>query len=287
MVDYPEQSNIRGLDIREAVTGFADASYIFKSAISQATTKGDSIRWFQKTAAHLTAVTPMNVKNKAIMAIPAQLETSWTRNTSYIQEFMAEDTISEMDIQSAEISVFARMLQELVFSVQKQVDTYVWDTVTENRSPSTINSVTATAAWDAGSGQDPVEDILEALMDIEQYDYDTSSAELWISPKDKKSLLTWLISTKGASIPSFASQKVQDGVLMNFLGCKVRVSNNVTADYALVIIPSKAATWYSHTDITSAIIANEGLNKKIRVWQRGVCTLDNPRAVGLISNTQN
>jgi len=286
MADQVEMQDIRGLDIDKAVKGFALTEYIFKNAVTVVNTSADHIRWYQETAADLTATAPMRVANKATLALPTELEVSWTRNTSYVKEYMAQGTISEMDIKSADIDVLARTLLRLTRAVVKQVDTDIYNVASESQTAVNINSVTSNAAWDAASGQDPIEDILEAMQKIEEADYETSGLEIWLSPKDKKSLLTWLISTKGASIPQFASEKVENGVLMTFLGAKVRVSPNVVADSALVLNPKKAVTYRQFTDTTSKIIENPGLNKMIRVWARGIATLTDPKAVTIITNTQ-
>lgn len=283
-----EEANIRGLDIDKTVKGFALVEYIFKSAVTVSSISADSIRWYQETAADPTANTALGLKvaNKATYALPFTLEHSWTRNTSYVKEYMAEGTISEMDIMSADIDVLARTLLRLTRAVVKQVDTDIYNVITENQSASNINTVASTAAWDAASGQDPIEDILDAMRTIEQNNYSTSNLEIWLSPLDKKNLLTWLITTKGASIPRFASDKVESGVIMEFLGAKLRVSPNVVADSAVVLNPKQACTFKQHTDTTSRIIEEPGISKKIRVWERGIALLTDPKAVCLITNTQ-
>lgn len=281
-----EKSNIRGLDIDKTLKGFALTNYIFKNLCQQSTTSAEEIRWYQETAADLTATSPAKVANIARLATPTHLEVDWTRNTSYVKKYMAEVTISEEDVMSADIDVLARQILRLTRAITKQVDTDIWNVLTEDQSATNINSVTSTAAWDAGSGQDPIEDVLEALQNIEENDYDTSGAVLALSPKDKKSLLTWLISTKGASIPQFASGKVVDGEIMTFLGCRVIVSNNVTADYAAVFLPSRACTWKTHTALSSETSRKFGIGYTITALERGIALLTDPKAVSLISNTQ-
>lgn len=90
---------------------------------------------------------------------------------------------------------------------------------------------------------------------------------------------------KGSSIPQFASQKVEQGVVMEILGLRVVVSENVTTDYALVFVPQRAATWKSFMQISSAVIDDPGIGKKIRVWEEGECLLTDPKAVCLITDT--
>lgn len=285
MADSVEMQEIRGLDIDKAVKGFALMEYIFKNDCTVSSTSADSIRWYQETSADLTATSPSAVANVSPLSIFPTLEVTWTRNTSYVKKYAAEGFISMEDMKSADVDVVARTLLRLTRAVVKQVDSDIWDVMTESRSVVNINSVTSTAAWDAASGQDPIEDILEAKQKIWEANYNPEGASLYLSPKDHKSLLTWLISTKGSSVPAFASERVRTGTVMNILGLNVKVSNNVTADYAAVVVPQVACTWKSHTPTTSRAIEEPGIGTKFRVWELGIAILTDPKAVTLISNT--
>lgn len=286
MAESVEMAEIRGLDIDKAVKGFALSEFIFKNDCTTSTTAVDQIRWYQETAADLTATTPSKVANVAALATFATLEATWTRQTTYIRKYAAESFISMEDMKSADIDVVARTLLRLTRAVTKQIDARVWDVMTESRSVSNINQVASTAAWDAGSGQDPIEDILDCKLQIMNQNYNPEGASLYLSPTDYKNLLTWLISTKGSSIPQFASEKLNSGVVMSILGLNVKVSVNVTADYAAVVVPQVACTWKSYQDVTSVAIQDQGLGTKFRVWALGEAILTDPKAVCLLTNTQ-
>jgi hypothetical protein len=288
MPDTIEQQDIRGLDIDKAVKGFALVEYIFKTDCMQATTSGDSIRWYQETANDLTATSPQDIE-KMPLSTPATLETSWTRRTSYVREYMTEVFISEMDIQSADIDVIARQLLRLTRAVVKKVDTRIFNVVTEDLSPSTIQTFTAAsiggAKWDAASyAGNPIKDLLHAKYLIENQGYDTSNLVAYLNPLDARNLIDWLIAGKGSSIPQFASEKVRTGTLMNLLGITIKVSNNVTNDYCVIFVPQTAVTWKTHTATTSRMIEEAGIGRKIRVWERGEAILTDPKAVVLITD---
>jgi hypothetical protein len=70
------------------------------------------------------------------------------------------------------------------------------------------------------------------------------------------------------------------------MGARVVVSENATTDQALMFVPQLAATWKSFVPITSAIIDEPGIGKKIRVWEEGECILVHPKASYLLTNTQ-
>lgn len=283
MADTVEQQNIRGLDIDKTVKGFALIDYIFKNDVTNVSTTADSVRWFQETSADLTVTAPSTNVNISPLSVFPTLEHSWTRNTSYMRKYGNEGFISMEDIKTADISVLSRTLLRLTRAVIKQVDARIFTVMSEGGTATTINSVSATGQWDAGSGQDPIEDILDALRTIEEDGYDTRGAVVYMIPKHKKDLLTWLISTKGSSIPAFSSARVADGTLMEILGAKIKVSLNAGSTYVTVALPKEAVTWYSATDTTARAIEEPGIGTRIRVWEIGEAVLTDPNAVCIIT----
>lgn len=290
MADTVEMQDIRGLDIDKTVKGFALVEYIFKNDCVVTAASGDSIRWYQEDSSDLTATSPTNIEHGSL-STPLTLEVSWTRQTSYVKEYMVEGTISEMDLLSADIDVIARTLLRLTRAVTKKVDADIWNVMTESQSASNIQSFATTSVggdqWDAASyAGNPIKDALHAKKLLYDYGYDAEGASWYLSPTDYQNVIDWLITGKGSSIPGFSSEKVRSGTVTQILGLNVKVSTNVTADYSAVVVPQKACTWKEHTAITSRIIDNPGLNKKVRVWERGIAILTDPKAVVLITDTQ-
>lgn len=289
MADTAGMAEIRGIDIDKLAKGFADEDFILKKFCTQTSTAAREIRWYSKTAGVLTATSPAAVANVAELARPFVLEQSWTRNTSYVRKYFVESpTISEEDIKDSDIDILAGNLRDLTRSVAYQVDSRIWDVMTESRTPVNINNVTTNAAWDTASytSVNIIEDLMDAKLQIRTYNYNPEGAILLLSPTDHKNLLNWLIDGKGSSIPSFASSKLETGVVMEILGLKVVVNNFVTASYAAVVIPQRAVTWKTFTPITARTIEEVGIGTKIRVWEEGEAILTDPRAVCLISDTQ-
>jgi hypothetical protein len=287
MADTVGMADIRGLNVSKVVTGFALREYVFKQLCIVQSVSSWQDRYYQETATDLTGGTGSAVEGVPRLANFPHGEVSWTQQNSYMKKHGMESRISWEDAKTNDVDTIARSLLRIARAVAKSVDAEIWDVITESQSPSNINSVTSTAAWDAGSGQDPVEDILEAKQKISENDYNPDrDTFLLLSPKDYKSLLTWLISTKGSSIPQFSSEKVRNGRIGEFLGLTVLVSNNVTADFAAVVIGKEAATWKAVQGLTTRTIEDAGIGFTIRSWEVGACQLKNPKAVTLISNTQ-
>jgi hypothetical protein len=233
-----------------------------------------------------TAILASSIANVAFGARPVVVEQSWTRNTSYIKKFFVESpTISMEDIKDCDIDILAANVRDLVRAVENQVDIRIYNVLCESvgslPDPVNINSVTSTH-WLSGS---PIYDIMNAKQQIRSNSYNPEGAILYINPIEHKNLLTYLISTKGSSIPSFSSQKIETGVVMELLGCRVVVSQNATTNYALMFVPQRAATWKSFTPITARNIEEVGIGTKIRVWEEGEAILTDPKAVCLLSGS--
>lgn len=296
MVASGEQ-NIRGIDIDKLAKGFADEETIFKKFVTIATTSAREIRWYQKTAGYLdtvdtTGITGSQIPAVGYRALPHVVEQSWTRNTSHVRKYFIESpTISMEDIKDSDIDILATNVRDLVRGVVRQVDINIYDVLTDNvngtiwdGSSVTTNAATGTG-WDDTALGDPIKDIMLGITTIRIQSYDTNKLIMILHPTDHSNLIQFLISVKGSSIPSFSSEKVRSGVVMEILGVQVVVSANATSDNALIFVDKRAATWKSFMGITSVVIDDPGIGKKIRVWEEGITLLTDPNASYGITDT--
>lgn len=291
MADTSGQADIRGIDIDKLAKGFADEETIFRRFVANSTTSAREIRWYQKTAGYLdsvdtTGITGSQIPSVGSRALPTVVEQSWTRNTSYIKKYFVESpTISSEDIKDTDIDILATNVRDLVRAVARQVDIRIYDIITDNVSGvpfdgTTVTSAAATAdGWDDAVTGDPIKDIMAGITTIRNQSYDTNGLVMILHPDDHSALLQYLISVKGSSIPNFSSEKVRTGVVMEILGVQIVVSANATTDYAVMFVPQRAATWKAFMPITSVVIDDPGIGKKIRVWEEGECILTDPNAV--------
>jgi hypothetical protein len=278
-------ANIQGLDTDKMLKGFALRSYIFKGLVTVAGMSGDSVRWYQETAADLTATSPATITTSPLATFH-NLEPSWTRNVSYPVKYAAESLMSREDMKSSDISLYARTLLRLTRAVAKKVDTDIYNALTENQTPVNIGTGAATGTgWDDTTNGNPVLDIMAAQQAIAENDYDTGNLIVAMDPNNYKDLMNYLITVKGSSIPQFASDKVQTGVVGVLLGCKLVVSNNVVADSVYVGNPAVSCTWRSFEDLQTGSEEVLGIGTKIAVWENGVAYLTDPKASYLITDT--
>ena len=297
MADTSGMADLRGINVDKLAKGFADEQNMFKKFCTVTTTSAREIRWFQKTAGFLdstdsTGMTASLVANTAERALPVVVEQSWTRNTSYVRKYFVESPlISQEDINDTDVDILATNVRDLVRAVERQVDQRIYNVISDTVTAvpgdgGNVQTVAATAdGWDDAATGDPIADLLNAKQLLRSYSYDPEGAILAINSIEHRNLLKYLISVKGSSIPSFAAQKVESGVVMEILGLRVVVSQNATTDYAVVFVPQRACTWKSFVPITSVVIDDPGIGKKIRVWEEGEALLTDPKAVCVITDT--
>lgn len=292
MADSSAQADIRGLSIDKTAKGFADEDNVFKKFVTNKTQKARELRWYKKTEGFLdtpttSGITTSQMENVAFKARPDVVEQSWTRQSSNIRKYFVESPwISMEDIKDNDISVLATNIRDLTRAVARKVDKRIYNVVTEDQSPSDINTTAAAGTgWDDATNGDPIGDILIAKRKIRQAGYNPEGAILAMDSLAHQQLLQFLITTKGSSIPQFSSEKVRTGVVMELLGVSVVVSENVVTDSVAMWVPSRAATWLNFAPMTGTTKTDVGIGTKIRVWEEGECILTDPKAVHLTTDT--
>jgi len=289
MADQSAQADVRGLFVDKLVKGFADEENVFKQFCTVTSTSAREIRWFQKTAGFLdsvdtTAITASQIANTSSKSRPVVVEQSWTRNTSYVRKYFVESPwISIEDINDTEVSILATNIRDLVRAVERQVDARIYTVISTGTG--VLTGAAIADGWDDTATGNPILDLLTAKQQIRANGYNPEGAVLAINSIEHKNLLNFLISVKGSSIPAFASNKVMDGTVQEVVGLRVVVSENATTDEALVFVPQRACTWMNFMDITSVVVDDPGIGKKIRVWEEGEALLTDPKAAYLITDT--
>lgn len=298
--DTSAEADIRGINIDKLAKGFGILLPTFKNYVSVSKTSNREMRWYRKGLTLATAMNPLDtpattgitkslMQNTSFKARPFVVEQAWERQTSYIQKFFVESPLISMeDIKDNDIDVLAENVKDLVRAVHFKVDRRIYDILTEattsgTPNPTTVNDTAATAGWATVATCNPVLDLLNAKMEISQSGYDPEGAICLMNPLEHKNLINYLINVKGSSIPPFATEKIKSGVVMNLLGLKIAVSTQATAAYVITFVPSEAVKWKEFMPITSVVIDEPGIGKKIRVWEEGNGYLSDPRAVHILT----
>jgi len=299
--DGSAEADIRGINIDKLAKGFGKLIPTFKNYAVQSKTKNREIRWYRKGLTLATAMNPLDVptttgvtgsmmNNTSFKARPFVTEMKWERQTSYVKKYFVESPmISLEDIKDNDIDILAGNVEELVRAVHFKVDRRIYDVLTEattsgTPNPTNVNTDAATAGWTTTATCNPILDLLIAKRKIKAAGYSPEGAIVLMNQLEEQSLLNYLISIKGSSIPSFATDKVKSGVVMELLGLKIVSSPNATADWVITFVPGKAVKWKSFMPITSVVMNEPGIGKKIRVWEEGEAMLTDPLAVHIISS---
>lgn len=288
MVDTTGEANLRAENIETMVKGFALQEYKMKQVVMISSSNSWSESYYQETATELTAKGTRSVKGIPRLANFPYGEVSWEKKSSYMLKYGMEGIISWEDEKTNNIDVIARTLVRIARGVAKAVDDEIWAVISENQSPSLINTVAVDSGseWDSATvaNRDPVQNILDSLKEITIDNYDPYSNEsyLLLNPTDYANMLG------NSKFLTYFKQgeAVKNGRVGSLLGLNVIVSNSVTNDYAMVVIAKICATWKSASPLTVVTIEDPGLKKTIRAWEVGTTQLTNPQAVCLITNTQ-
>jgi len=278
--------NLRDEDIDRLVKGFALQRYVFKDSLMVNTSNSWKETFYKETAADLTAKGTRNVKGVGRLSKFPTASVVWNKETRVHQKYAIEDTISWEDAQTNEIDVVARTLQRIGRAVAKAVDDEIYSQVSTNAG----NSVTITAGseWDSSnqSKQDPIKDILNAVKECSKDNYDvlSNSGELWFSPTDFANVLANANVRNAGQF--WTSDVTKNGKVGRLVGLNVKVSNSVTDDEAIVMIPKTSGTWKQAHALTTNTINDPGIKLTIRAWEVGVTQITNPDAICKISNTQ-
>ena len=284
------ETELRGLNIDKVSKDMFEEALIFKNEVTIQSTSSREIRWYQKTSGYITATAPAKISAIAYGARPFVLRQSWTRNQSFTKKYMLDSEVINMEDESdSDVQIFMNNAQDLTEAIAFDLDGDIWDVSTEDQTPVNINSVTTKAAWDAASGQDPYLDVSAAERVIrQQTKRKNPNLTLYLNALNYDSLKVWLVSTKGSSIPGFSSQLVNNSVLVSFDAKRIIISENVTADKALLADLKQSVIYKEFTPLTTKIIGDgelSGIGRKIRIWTNGIALLVRPKYNCLIENT--
>lgn len=301
MADTAGQADIRSLDVDKAAKGFADEANVMRKHVVNAKTKAREMRWYQKTSGFLdstntSGITASQIADTADGALPVVVEQSWTRNTSFSKKFSTESPwIAIEDLKDSDINVMATNVRDLVRGVARQVDQRIIAVLT-NALPATptlplSGSVTVqnTAAtgngWDDLVNGNPIKDMLKGQQLIRSQGYDPMGVICGMNSVEHMNLVNYLIDVKGSSIPDVAAEKVKSGIVLSLLGNNILVSENFTTDWVVQWLPGRSVTYKEFIPMSSTVLTDAGVAKKIRVWTHGDAILTDPNSVHVISDT--
>lgn len=277
--------NLRASKYDAKVKGFAERMYKFKQAVTIASTNAFKNYFFRESPTPLTGQT-----GNAIRGIPRganfpQAVAQWDRIMATIEQYGVEDNIYWIDIMTDDVDVQDRTLFRLAESVTKAVDDAIWEGLGGTGTLSAVTSFSIVGrAWDEASAT-IMDDLQRARMIIAQNNYDTTNLMAFVSPKDYRSIMSYLYE-KGSQAPSIGEGIVNNGKMNNVAGIQFVMSNSVSASNCLVLVPKICGTWVEAQPLSTTTIEDKYKSVTIRVSEVGVVQLTDPNAVVRIFGTQ-
>ena len=281
MADTVGMQDIRGLNVNNIVTGFSLQEFVIKPLLRNSSSSKWQERYFQETAADLTASTPSVIKGVNRLSTFPVLEVSWTQKNSYQKKHAAETIISWEDALSNDVPVIERSLLRIARAIRKSVDDDCYTNIVDYTTNANLSGA-ATFGW-ASASANPVKDVNTAIASIQGQNYNITNAVLLINPTTFADLKNYLTHTKGASIPSWSSQVAQNGKVMEFMGLNVLVSNSIETSGAVVLIPQECGNYLQLQALTTETIPDPGIKYTIRSWEIGLVQITNPKTIYFIS----
>ena len=269
------------------VKQIAEPSYKFKQAVTVVSTNAWKNTFFREDTTMSSGPAGNLFKGVPWGANIPQSDTTWQEVSTRIVAHKVETNIPWEQIISEEINVQARTIIRRTREIVKSVDDDIWSGLTENGSPSLIQTFNiGTRCWDESSAA-IIDDILRAsqLIGAANANYETNDLMCFVSPKDKRSIMTYLVG-KGAQFPSIATGIAENGRIGTLAGVTLVESNSVTASWALVVKPKTCATYKQLVALTSDTTLDPLKSWRIRIAEEGVLELTDPLAIVAIRGTQ-
>jgi len=292
MVDTFSEADNRKQKWDKDIKGFAKKRYVMKELVMNLTTNAWTNSYYQKTATSLTAGTGSSVKGIGRGANFPFLERGTTLVNGVIQQYGGEGVIYWQDILTSNISIQSETILDVTDAVVNAVDGKIYDTLTEDDTPATINTVAIAAGyeWDSATiaNRDPVQDLLNCVKEItiDRYPILTSGRGfVVVNETDYANLMG---NSKVINHPTFklANGIIKNGNLAMVAGLRIKVSPVVTADKALVVMAKRCGTWKEAQPLTTDTIIDPQKKYTIRASEIGLTELTDPEAVCLLTNTR-
>lgn len=290
MVDQFAEADNRKQAWEKDIKGFAKKRYVLKEVVMTLKTSAWTNSYYQKTAASLTGGTGSPIKGIPRGADFPSVYRGTTLVNTIIQQYGGEGVIYWQDILTSNIAIQSETILDVTDAVVNSVDAEIYSVLTEDDTPSNINTVAIAAGseWDSATiaNRDPVQDLLNCIkmITIDRYPILTSGQGYAImNETDYANLMG---NSKVINHPTWADAAgiIKNGNLAKLVGLKIKVSPVVTADKLLVVMAKKCGTWKEAQPLTVDVIKDPQKKYTIRASEIGLTELTDPEAVCLLTN---
>lgn len=289
MVEMSGTVLLRAENVDHIIKNVLLQEMVMMQVVATAKSSADRETYFQETNTDLVASGTTTIEDTPRLSNFHNVDPTFSRKTGWNKKYAAESVVSLEDELMDDIDVISRCILRVTRAIARAIDTRIWNTLTEDQTPSTINSLTIAAGfeWDSAtiSQRDPIQNILDARRNIKQDNVSLTSNTVYLllNPKNAANLMGNANIRNAGQF--FSSGVTANGHLGQGLGCVWLESNVVTADKAAIIIGQACGSWVEVEPIKTAVVVNEGVSKTIKAWGIGHARLVSPESVCLIENT--
>ena len=274
------------------IRSFAPKKYVLKEVLNIESTDAWNNYFYRKSRTSLTGGTGSDVGGIPRGAPFPFVEKGVTLVNVIPEQYGAEGVIYWQDVMTNNLRIEELTIYDVTDTIVNKIDQVIYNTLSENDTPVNINTVAISAGyeWDSGTLQnrDPVKDILNAIKEITTDGYDILSSGQGYLIVNETDYVNLMSNSKIVNHPTFtrASGIIANGNLGELCGLKIKVTPSVTADKALVVYGQKCGSWKQVAPLKVDVIEDPQSKYTIRASEFGVCTLEAPEAVCLITNTR-
>lgn len=292
MVDQFSEADTRKQVWARDIKGFAEKRYVMKDVVMQTTTDAWTNSFYQKTATSLTGGVGSNVQGIPRGADFPSLTRGVTLKSAILLQHGGETRIYWQDILTSNIRIEAESISDVSDAVVYSVDNKIWNTLSENQSPSTINTVAITAGyeWDSAtlSNRDPVQDILNGIATIQVDRYPVLSSGQGFIAMNETTFAYFIGNSKVRNHPTFqgSSDIMANGKVGRILGLQILVTPVATNDYVLIGMKGKCGNWAVAQPLRVDVMEEPQKYYTIRASEIGVCQLTDPESLCLLTNVR-
>lgn len=271
---------IRAVAYDTAIKQIAVYSYKFKQLVSVVTSSAWKNYFFREQ----TDI-PTGQSGNAIKAIPRGAEfphavLSWEQVTSRIEKYGLSSVIDHEDIISSNVDARNRTVLRIAEGVAKAVDTEISLVISENWTPSNIQTGTLQGGYWNESSAAIIKDLAKMKAQVKAYYDNASDFAVVIHPDNEPNILHYIYE-KGAQARE-SGENAFNGQIGKPAGVSVITSAVVPASYALFLVPQTCATWKQLMPLQTDTKTDAFIGDTIKSCEYGVTELHEPKQVVLL-----
>jgi len=274
------EDTLRATTYDNAIKQLARYSYKMKQLVS-VTSSGSWKNYFFREQTDV----PEGQEGNAIKGIPRGADfpnavLSWEQVTSRIEKYGLSGSIDHEDIIAGNIDMRNRTIKRIAEGVTKAVDTEISLIVSENWSPSNIQTGALKGGYWNQTSAAIIKDLAFMKAQVKAY-YDNASNFVCVVNPDTEPHVLHYIYEKGAQATT-AGEKAFNGQIGNPAGVSIITADIVPVSYALFVVPKTCATWKELMPLSTNTESSKFHGDKIEACEYGVTEVHEPKQIVLL-----